>query len=192
MDIYEIEIKEGRILIDELEKLRCVRKKGNVTVKCAEKQNNWMEYLRRQYILGGDLKKAFYEADKFYMFVGDNTLAISAVYDVCHLVYYLRGEMDWKMIEVEIISPQYGMSMDNISENMAGRVETITLLKLVRLSHKYGFSRIFKYDSPEYLRKMFHATINNKMINEHDLNLEAKIVGLISENGLREEFVSEL
>ncbi len=192
MDIYEIEIKEGRILIDELEKLRCVRKKGNVVVKSAEKKDNWMEYLRRQYILGGDLKKAFYEADKFYLFVGDNTVAVSAVYDVCHLAYYLRGETDWKVIEVEILSPQYYMDMDNISDKMAGRTESITLLMLVNLSHKYGFSRIFKYESPEYLRKLFNETINNKTLNEHDLNLEAKIAGLISENGLREEFISML
>lgn len=192
MDIYEIEIREGRYLIYELEKLRCVRKKGSVTVKCAEKQNNWMEYLRRQYLLGSDLRKAFNEADSFYLFVGDNTVAVSAVYDVCHLIYYLRGEMDWKLIEVEILSLKYCINMDNISDKIAGRVEVITLLMLADLSHKYGFSRIFKYESPEYLRRLFKEVVNNKVLNENDLDLEVKIAKLISRNGLREEFIPKI
>lgn len=192
MDIYEIEMKEGRDLICELEKLRCIRKKGSVTVKCAEKQNNWMEYLRRQYLLGNDLRKAFYEAKSYYLFVGDNTVAVSAVYDVCHIVYYLRGEKDWKLIEVEILSLAYCINMDEICDKVAGRVESITLLMLAELSHQYGFSRVFKYESPENLRRLFKEIVNNKVLNEHDLNLRAKIARLISKNGLREEFVPRI
>lgn len=192
MDIYEMEIKEGRDLIYELEKLRCIRKKGNVTVKCAEKQNNWMEYLRRQYLLGNDLRKAFYEASSYYMFVGDNTVAVSAIYDVCHIVYYLRGEMDWKLIEVEILSLPYCISMDEICDKVAGRVEAITLLMLAELSHQYGFSRVFKHESPENLRKLFKEIVNNEVLNENDLNLRTKIAKLISRNGMREEFVTRI
>ena len=66
MDIYEIETKEGRYLINRLEKLRSIRKKGSVTVKSDDQQNNWIEYLRRQYLLGNDLTKALNEADGHY------------------------------------------------------------------------------------------------------------------------------
>lgn len=190
MDIYEIEIKEGRYLICELEKLRCIRKKGSVTVKCAEKQNNWMEYLRRQYLLGNDLRKAFYEANSFYLFVGDNTVAVSVVYDVCHIVYYLRGEMDWKLIEVEILSLPYCIEMDEICDKIAGRVEVTTLLALAEISHQYGFGRVFKYESPENLRRLFKEIVGNKVLNENDLNLRSKIAKLIVKYGLRSEFVS--
>lgn len=192
MDIYEIEIKEGRDLICELEKLRCIRKKGNVKVKCAEKQNNWIEYLRRQYLLGNDLRKAFYEAKSYYLFVGDNTVAVSAVYDVCHIVYYLRGEMDWKLIEVEILSLPYCIEMNEICDKVAGRVEVTTLLMLADLSHQYGFSKVFKYESPENLRRLFKEIVNNKVLNENDLNLRGKIARLISKNGMREEFVPRI
>ena len=66
MDIYEIETKEGRYLINRLEKLRSIRKKGSVTVKSDDQQINWIEYLRRQYLLGNDLTKALNEADGHY------------------------------------------------------------------------------------------------------------------------------
>jgi len=187
MDIYEIETREGRILICELEKIRCIRKRGNVTVKCDEKPNNRMEYFRRQYLLGSDLKKVFNEADRYYLFVGDNTVAVSAVYDVCHIVYYLRGDKDWKLIEVEILSPEYYVKTDKVSEKIAGRVEGETLLMLVRLSHKHGFSRVFKSESPEHLRKLFKEIVNNKTLNENDPKLEEKIAELISKYGLHEE-----
>lgn len=191
MDIYRIETREGRSLIYELEKLRSIRKKGNVTVK-ADGKNNWIEYIRRQYILGSDLKRTFNEADNFYLFVGDNTVAVSAVYDVCHLVYYLCGEKDWRVIEVEIISLEYCVRIDDICEKVVGRVESETLLMLVEFSHKYGFSKVFKYEKPEYLRKLFKEIVNNKVLNEHDLNLRAKIARLISKNGLREEFIPHI
>lgn len=189
MDIYKIEKKEGRIAVEELERLRCVRKKGKITVKCKEK-NDWIEYVRCQCILGNSMKRIFNEADDYYLIVGDNTAAVSIVYDDAgNVVYYLRGEADWKLIEVEILAPEYCFQMDSLCEKTAGRVEIVTFLMLVSFSHKYGFSRVFKSETPEYLRKLFKEVIRNEALDERDFELEHKIENLISRNGMREEFV---
>lgn len=188
-DIYKMEKKEGIYLIEQLEKLRCIRKKGDITIKCTDKNNSWIEMIRRRYILGNHLNSIFLEARAYYLLVESDTVAVLAVFDAGYIKYYLRGEMDWKLIEVEVFPLGYPVRIDNVCDKIAGRIEVAALLALVQLSHQYGFSRVFKSESPKYLKRLFKEVVSNEVIEENDFNLELKVMELLSQNGMRKEFV---
>ena len=103
MDIYEIDKNEGRRLIGELDKLRRKKNNGKIVVKCERTNNNEVKYFRSCYVLSRGLTEIFAKTEKYFIEIGDASVIITLVFTECHIVYELRKENDWKLIEVEII-----------------------------------------------------------------------------------------
>lgn len=188
-DIYEICNAEGKNLVDEIDKLRQKRSRGKLIIKDDQRSNIQVENFRRKYLLASSHIDVFAQAAKFFMAVGNNAVILTLVYDRCHITYYLRAENDWKVIDVEIADINSCTSIKPNKPKLAGRTEATALLILVRLSYTYGFSRIFQCDSPNHLRTMFDTIIPNSNLDENAFGLEAKVIDLISQNGLRKEFL---
>lgn len=191
MDIYEIDKNEGRRLIGELDKLRRKKNNGKIVVKCERTNNNEVKYFRSCYVLSRGLTEIFAKTEKYFIEIGDASVIITLVFTECHIVYELRKENDWKLIEVEIIDNELCNGVIANKTEIFGRAEVAAFSVIVNFSNKYGFSKVFDVDDHKCLEKLFGSVINNENLNEYEFGLEEKILTIISKNGLKKDFVDK-
>lgn len=187
-DIYEVCREEGTYLAGEIDKLRQKRNKGKINIK-NNNRNIQVESFRRNFLLASGLKQVFIQAKTFFMTVGTDEMLLTLVYDRCHIIYHLRPDSDWKIIEVTIADISECADIRSNQQKLGGRIETAIFLVLARLSHTYGFSKVFKCGPPDYIKTIFTTILQNRDIKETDFGLELKVTDIIRRNYLRREFM---
>ena len=190
MDIYEIDFGEGRRLIEEFDKLRKKKNNGRIVVKCDRTNNDEIKKSRSCYLLNKGLTDIFMKAKQYYMILSDNQLSVSMVFSECHIVYNLRMESDWKIVEVEIIDSAMCSNIKPNQPEIFGRAEVAAFSVIANYSNTYGYSRVFDKNIPNNITRMFRMVINNKALSEYEFGLEDKILNLISKDGMKKEFLN--
>ena len=190
MDIYEVDFGEGRRLIEEFDKLRKKKNNGRIVVKCDRTNNDEIKRFRSFYLLNKGLMDIFMKAKKYYIILSDNQLSVSMVFSECHIVYNLRPESDWKIVEVEIIDNDMCADLKPNQSEIFGRAEVAAFSVIANYSNTYGYSRVFDKSIPDNVSRMFRMVINNEALSEYEFGLEDKILNLISKDAMRKEFVN--
>lgn len=190
MDIYEVDFGEGRRLIEEFDKLRKKKNNGRIVVKCDRTNNDETKRFRSYYLLNQGLTDIFTKAKQYYMIISNNHLAVSMVFSECHIVYNLRPESDWKIVEVEIIDRDMCTDIKPNQPEIFGRAEVAAFSVIASFSVTYGYSRVFDKSIPNNVSRMFRLIINNETLSEYEFGLEDKILNLISKDGMKKEFVN--
>lgn len=191
MDIYEIDINEGRRLIGEFDKLRKKKNNGKIVVKCERVNNDEIRRFRSCYLLNQGLSDIFAKAKQYYMILGDNELSVSMVFSQCHIVYYFRAENDWKLVEVEIIDSELCTDIKPNQSDIFGRAEIAAFSVIANFSYTYGYSKVFDSSKPDNLSRMFKLVMHNEALSEYEFGLEEKILNLISRDGMKKDFVDK-
>lgn len=189
MDIYEIELNEGRRLIGEFEKLRKKKNNGRVVVKCERINNEEVKRFRNSYLLNKGVQDIFLKAKQYFITLAEKRLSVSMVFSECHIVYEFREETDWKTIEVEIIDNELCADIKPNQPDIFGRAEIAAFSVIANFSYTYGYSKVFDSSVPDNLSRMFRLVICNEALSEYEFGLEQKILNLISKNGMKKEFV---
>ena len=191
MDIYEVELSEGRRLIEEIDKLRRKKNNGRIVVKCERINNEEIKRFRSSYLLNQGLTDIFAKTKQYFIIIEENQLSVSLVFSECNIVYRLRAENNWKIIEVEIIdSGLYTDDKPNHTE-ILGRAEVAAALVITQFSNTYGYSNVFDSSIPSNLARMFRLVMDNEALSEYEFGLEEKILTIISKNGLKKDFVDK-
>lgn len=190
MDIYEIDLNEGRRLIEEFDKLRKKKNNGRIVVKCERINNDEIKRFRC-YLLNKGLRDIFAKAKQYYMTLSDNRLAVSMVFSECHIVYEFRVETDWKVVEVEIIDNELCTDIKPNQQEIFARAEVAAFSVIANFSYTYGYSKVFDSSISDNLSRMFRLVINNETLSEYEFGLEEKILNLISKDGMKKEFVEK-
>lgn len=188
MDIYEVDLSEGRRLIEVFDKLRKKKNNGRVVVKCNRSNSDEIKRFRSCYLLNQGLADIFMKAKQYYMIISDDQLAVSMVFSECHIVYYLRAASDLKIVEVEIIDNDMCSDIKPNRPEIIGRAEVAAFSVIANFSHAYGYSRAFDKNIPDNLSRMFRLVIGNKSLSDSEFGLEDKILNLISDHGMKKEF----
>lgn len=191
MDIYEIDLSEGRRLIGEFDKLRRKKKNGRIVVKCERVNNDEIRRFRSCYLLNQGLSDIFAKAKQYYMILGDNELSVSMAFSECHIVYYFKLESDWKLVEVEIIDSELCTDIKPNQSDIFGRAEIAAFSVIANFSYTYGYSKVFDSSKPDNLSRMFKLVMHNEALSEYEFGLEEKILNLISKDGMKKEFVDK-
>lgn len=191
MDIYEIDLNEGRRLIEEFDKLRKKKNNGRIVVKCERINNNEIKRFRNCYLLNKGLRDIFAKAKQYYMTLSDNRLAVSMVFSECHIVYEFRSETEWKIVEVEIIDSELCTDIKPNQQEIFGRAEVAAFFVIANFSYTYGYGKVFDSSIPDNLSRMFKLVISNEALSEYEFGLEEKILNLISQDGMKKEFVEK-
>lgn len=191
MDIYEIDLSEGRRLIGEFDKLRKKKNNGKIVVKCERVNNDEIKRFRNCFLLNQGLSDIFAKAKQYYMILGNNELSVSMVFSQCHIVYYFRAEYDWKLVEVEIIDGELCTDIRPNQSEVFGRAEVAAFSVIANFSYTYGYSKVFDSSKPDNLSRMFKLIIHSEALSEYEFGLEEKILNLISRNGMKKEFVDK-
>lgn len=189
MDIYEIDLSEGRRLIGEFDKLRKKKNNGKIVVKCERVNNDEIRRFRSSYLLNRGLSDIFAQVKQYFMMVGDNEISVSMVFSECHIVYYLRPESDWKLVEVEIIDSELCTDIKPNQSEVLGRAEVAAFNVIANFSYTYGYSKVFGSSKQDNLSEMFKLVMHNETLSEYEFGLEEKILNLISKHGMRKDFV---
>lgn len=191
MDIYEIDLSEGRRLIGEFDKLRKKKNNGKIVVKCERVNNDEIKRFRNCFLLNQGLSDIFAKAKQYYMILGNNELSVSMVFSQCHIVYYFKAEYDWKLVEVEIIDGELCTDIRPNQSEVFGRAEVAAFSVIANFSYTYGYSKVFDSSKPDNLSRMFKVIIHSEALSEYEFGLEEKILNLISRNGMKKEFVDK-
>lgn len=191
MDIYEIDINEGRRLIGEFDKLRKKKNNGKIVVKCERVNNDEIRRFRNCYLLNQGLSDIFGKAKQYYMILGDNELSVSMVFSQCHIVYYFRLESDWKLVEIEIIDSELCTDIKPNQSDIFGRAEIAAFSVIANFSYTYGYSKVFDSSKPDNLSRMFKLVMHNETLSEYEFGLEEKILNLISRDSMKKDFVDK-
>lgn len=189
MDIYEIDLNEGRRLIEEFDKLRKKKNNGRIVVKCERINNDEIKRFRNCYLLNKGLQDIFSKAKQYYITLSDNCLSVSMVFSECHIVYEFQAETDWKVIEVEIIDNELCTDINPNQPEIFARAEVAAFSVIANFSYTYGYSKVFDSSIPDNLSRMFRLVISNEALSEYEFGLEEKILNLISKDGMKKEFV---
>lgn len=191
MDIYEIDKNEGRRLMGEFDKLRKKKSNGKIVVKCERVNNDEIRRFRSCYLLNQGLSDIFAKAKQYYMILGDNELSVSMAFSECHIVYYFKLESDWKLVEVEIIDSELCTDIKPNQSDIFGRAEIAAFSVIANFSYTYGYSKVFDSSKPDNLSRMFRLVMHNEALSEYEFGLEEKILNLISQDGMKKEFVDK-
>lgn len=191
MDIYEIDLNEGRRLVEEFDKLRRKKNNGRIVVKCERVNNDEIKRFRSCYLLNQGLSDIFGKAKQYYMILGNNELSVSMVFSQCHIVYYFRAETDWKLIEVELIDSELCTDIKPNQPEVFGRAEIAAFSVIANFSYTYGYSKVFDSSKPDNLSEMFKLVMHNETLSEYEFGLEEKILNLISKDGMKKNFVDK-
>ena len=191
MYIYEIDLNEGRRLIEEFDKLRKKKTTVRIVVKCERSNNDEIKRFRNCYLLNKGLRDIFAKAKQYYMTLSDNRLAVSMVFSECHIVYEFRSETDWKIVEVEIIDSELCTDIKPNQQEIFARAEVAAFSVIANFSYTYGYSKVFDSSIPDNLSRMFKLVISNEALSEYEFGLEEKILNLISKDGMKKEFVEK-
>lgn len=179
MDIYAVEPQEGRYLARELEKLRIKRSRGRVVVKCTPTNNDIIKRFKKSFLLEYGISDVFARADEFYITIDNSALTLVLVYDVCHIIYHLRAEVDWKYVELEIIDIALCEKIIPNKEITAGRAEVTAFHVLVNHSITYGFHNAFHPESDTFLYDIFEHISSTDELKKAEFGIEAKVTSLI-------------
>lgn len=179
MDIYTVEKQEGRYLARELEKLREKRTKGRVVVKCTPTNNAIINRFKKSFLLEHGVSDVFAGAEQYYISIGNSTIALTLIYDVCHIIYQLREEVDWKFVELEIVDIALCQDIISNKEVIAGRAEVTAFHVLVNHSLTYGFRNAFHPRSDTFLLEIFEQISTADDLKKAEFGLEDKITSLI-------------
>ena len=191
MNIYEIDKSEGRRLMGEFDKLRKKKSNGKIVVKCERVNNDEIRRFRSCYLLNQGLSDIFAKAKQYYMILGDNELSVSMAFSECHIVYYFKLESDWKLVEVEIIDSELCTDIKPNQSDIFGRAEIAAFSVIANFSYTYGYSKVFDSSKPDNLSRMFRLVMHNEALSEYEFGLEEKILNLISQDGMKKEFVDK-
>lgn len=191
MDIYEIDLSEGRRLMGEFDKLRRKKNNGRIVVKCERVNNDEIKRFRSCYLLNQGLSDIFAKAKQYYMILGDNELSVSMAFSECHIVYYFKLESDWKLVEVEIIDSELCTDIKPNQSDIFGRAEIAAFSVIANFSYTYGYSKVFDSSKPDNLSRMFKLVMHNEALSEYEFGLEEKILNLISRDGMKKDFVDK-
>lgn len=189
MDIYEIDINEGRRLIGEFEKLRKKKNNGRIVVKCERSQNDEIKRFRNSYLLNKDIQDIIMKAIQYYITLSDKRLSVSMIFSECHIVYEFCIESDFKIVEVEIIDRELCTDIRPNQSKTFGRAGVAAFSTIANFSYTYGYSKVFDSNIPDNLARMFKLVIGNERLSEYEFGLEEKILNLISKDGMKKEFV---
>lgn len=179
MDIYAVENQEGRHLARELEKLREIRSKGRVVVKCTPTNNVKINQFKKSFLLGQGVSDVFTNAEQYYILIGISSISLTIIYDVCHIIYHLREEVDWKFVELEIVDIALCQDIIPNKTVVAGRAEATAFCVLVNHSITYGFHNAFHPQTSTFLMEIFEKISNVDDLEKAEIGLEAKITSLI-------------
>lgn len=179
MDIYAVENQEGRYLAGELEKLREIRSKGRVVVKCTPTNNAKINRFKKSFLLRHGISDVFANADQYYILIGISSISLIMIYDVCHIIYHLREEVDWKFVELEIIDIALCHEIIPNKTVIAGRAEVTAFHVLANCSITYGFHNAFHPQSSTFLMDIFDKISAADDLKKAEFGLEAKITSLI-------------
>jgi len=179
MDIYAVENQEGRYLARELEKLRMKRAKGRIDAKCSPANRDKISRYRNAFLLEHGISDVFARADHFYITVERRALALVLVYDVCHISYRLREEIDWKYVELEIIDKAFCEKIAPNKKTIAGLAEVTAFHILAARSITYGFHNAFHPESDRFLYDIFERISNTDELKKAEFGIEAKVTSLI-------------
>lgn len=191
MDIYEIDLSEGRRLMGEFDKLRRKKNNGRIVVKCERVNNDEIKRFRSCYLLNQGLSDIFAKAKQYYMILGDNELSVSMAFSECHIVYYFKLESDWKLVEVEIIDSELCTDIKPNQSDIFGRAEIAAFSVIANFSYTYGYSKVFDSSKPDNLSRMFKLVMHNETLSEYEFGLEEKILNLISRDSMKKDFVDK-
>lgn len=191
MDIYEIDLNEGRRLIGEFDKLRKKKNNGKIVVKCERVNNDEIRRFRSCYLLNQGLSDIFAKAKQYYIILENNELSVSMVFSQCHIIYYFKAESDWKLVEVEIIDSELCTDIKPNQPDIFGRAEIAAFSVIANFSYTYGYSKVFDSSKPDNLSRMFKLVMHNETLSEYEFGLEEKILNLISRDSMKKDFVDK-
>lgn len=191
MDIYEIDLNEGRRLIGEFDKLRKKKNNGKIVVKCERVNNDEIRRFRSCYLLNQGLSDIFAKAKQYYIILENNELSVSMVFSQCHIIYYFKAESDWKLVEVEIIDSELCADIKPNQSDIFGRAEIAAFSVIANFSYTYGYSKVFDSSKPDNLSRMFKLVMHNETLSEYEFGLEEKILNLISRDSMKKDFVDK-
>lgn len=179
MDIYAVENQEGRYLARELEKLRMKRAKGRIDAKCTPANKDKINRYRNAFILQHGISDVFNRADRFYITIENKALALVMVYDVCHIAYRLREEIDWKYVELEISDIAFCDKITPNKKTVAGIAEVTAFQVLATRSLTYGFHNAFHPESERFLYDIFERIASADDLKKAEFGIEARVTSLI-------------
>jgi len=179
MDIYAVEKQEGRYLARELEKLREKKSRSRVAIKCNPTNNEQINRFRKAFLLESGTSNVFEMSDRYYITIDTQALTLTIIYDVCHIIYHLRKETDWKYIELEIVDSKFCQNIVPNKTAVAGRAEVTAFHILVSHSIAQGLYNTFHLRSGTLLSEIFEKISNADELKKADFGLEAKITSMI-------------
>ena len=192
MDIYEVEKREGEYLALEVEHLRKKKPKSHTNIICDSGDNKQIDKFKRHIILANGVLKIFEQSKGIYICAEKNSLRMILVYDTCHIVYSLKEDSDWKVIELDLIDIKQCKEVKaNKSETLC-REDTLALLDGINLAYKYGFSRVYNSDNPNCLSEMISQIIECDGKNRHELGHADKTASYVLKNSMRKEFIAHM
>ncbi len=192
MDIYEVEKKEGEYLALEVEHLRKKKPKSHTNIVCDGDDNKQIDKFKRHIILANGVLRIFEQSKAIYVCVEKNMLRMVLVYDTCHIVYSLKEDSDWKVIELDLIDIKQCSEVKANKPDILCREDASVLLEAVNLAYKYGFSRVYNSENPNCLSEMLTHIIEEDGKRRHEPGHADMAASYVLHDSMKKDFIEHM
>lgn len=188
IDIYDVDVKEGFFLAKELEKLRRKKDIGKIVVTCKRETSDEIKQYKRAFLLCEGTTHLFSKAKAFYVGIGEQDIFFDIEAETCHIVYKFTSDVNWKIIDLEIVDKEMKKEIIINKEKKMGRAEVYAFLMLASFAYKYGYTNVFDENKKGVLNKLFEDISKSNDLEENEFGLESKVSNMVFETVMRPEF----
>lgn len=187
-DVYNIVKEEGVFLAKELEKLRRKKETGKVVVTCKRETSDEIKRYKRAFLLNEGTTQLFYEAKGFCAGIDEHSMFLDIEAETCHVVYKFDDNVNWKIIDLEIIDKELVKEVITKHKQRMGRAEVYAFLVIVSFAYKYGYSNVFCINEKQKIKEFFKNIIDCEDMGESEFGLESKVTEKIFREVMKTEF----